>query len=135
MSKWLSRKEGFKNALDYIQGRATGKISSLITPWPKFNDATTNGIEWKTLNVIAGRPGSFKTGLKDQIIRESFALNPTHVLKLFTVVYRILCSSDLTIVPKDDILFNLSLLTLLYNSFGIGFMFSLLTSTKVTKNN
>ena len=56
MSKWLSRKEGFKNALDYIQGRATGKISSLITPWPKFNDATTNGIEWKHLMLLQEDP-------------------------------------------------------------------------------
>lgn len=124
MSKWLSRKEGFKNALDYIQGRSSGKISSLITPWAKFNDATTNGIEWKTLNVIAGRPGSFKTGLKDQIIRESFALNPTQNFRVLEfsfemimqtsclrdfsselgVSYKYLCSAEQNKVTKDEMM-------------------------------
>jgi replicative DNA helicase len=40
----------------------------------KFNDATTDGLEWNTLTVMGGRPGSGKTLIKDQIIRESFEL-------------------------------------------------------------
>ena len=56
--------------------RQTGKEKSIYTPWPKFNDAVTDGLEWNTLTVIGGRPGSGKTLIKDQIIREAFVLNP-----------------------------------------------------------
>ncbi len=73
---WIPRKDGFKKALEYMKGRSDGVIKSIQTPWAKFNDATTNGIEWNTLNVIGGRPGAGKTLIKDQIIREAFALNP-----------------------------------------------------------
>jgi replicative DNA helicase len=56
--------------------RQSGKEKSIQTPWPKFNDAITDGLEWNTLTVIGGRPGSGKTLIKDQIVRESFILNP-----------------------------------------------------------
>ena len=36
----------------------------------------THSCERNTLTVIGGRPGSGKTLIKDQIIRESFDLNP-----------------------------------------------------------
>lgn len=121
---WKSRKEGFQKALEYIKGRADGKITSILTPWAKFNDATTNGIEWNTLTVIAGRPGSFKTGLKDQIIREAFALNKnqnfrvlefsfemimqTSCLRDFSSVlgksYKYLCSAENNKVTKQEML-------------------------------
>ena len=58
--------------LKYMYARSTGEEKSIYTPWPKFNDATTDGLEWNTLTVIGGRPGSGKTLIKDQIIRESF---------------------------------------------------------------
>jgi replicative DNA helicase len=73
--RWKDQKEGFKQSLDYIQGRKTGKITSIKTPWNKFNDATTDGIEWNTITVIGGRPASGKTLVKDQIVREAFRLN------------------------------------------------------------
>lgn len=121
---WISRKEGFRKAIKYMQGRATGKISSMLTPWDKFNDATVNGLEWHSLNVIGGRPGSFKTGLKDQIIREAFALNPTQKFRVLEfsfemimqtsclrdfsselgVTYKHLCSAQNNKVTKDEIL-------------------------------
>jgi len=91
---WLSRKEGFTRALKYIDGRSKGVISSVLTPWPKFNDATTNGIEWNTLSVIGGRPGSFKTGLKDQIIREAFTLNPTQDFRVLEFSFEMIMQTS-----------------------------------------
>ena len=58
-----------------MKGRMEGSIRSVRTPWAKFNDATTDGLEWNSLTVIGGRPASGKTLLKDQIIREAFKLN------------------------------------------------------------
>lgn len=73
--QWMSQREGFQDSLKYMQGRMKGEIRSIKTPWPKFNDAGTDGIEWHTTTVIGGRPGSGKTLIKDQIIREAFTLN------------------------------------------------------------
>jgi len=73
---WNGQYSAFNEALKYMMKRQTGEEKSIYTPWPKFNDATTDGLEWNTLTVIGGRPGSGKTLIKDQIIRESFDLNP-----------------------------------------------------------
>ena len=73
---WVGQYAAFNEALKYMYARQKGEEKSIYTPWPKFNDAATDGIEWNTLTVIGGRPGSGKTLIKDQIIRESFALNP-----------------------------------------------------------
>ena len=73
---WAGQHTAFNEALKYMFRRSTGEEKSIYTPWPKFNDATTDGLEWNTLTVIGGRPGSGKTLIKDQIIRESFMLNP-----------------------------------------------------------
>ena len=75
MSKaWNGQYQSFNEALKYMLDRQSGKEKSIQTPWPKFNDAVTDGLEWNTLTVIGGRPGSGKTLIKDQIIRESFVL-------------------------------------------------------------
>ena len=73
---WNGQYKSFTEALQYMLKRQTGEEKSIYTPWTKFNDATTDGLEWNTLTVIGGRPGSGKTLIKDQIIRESFVLNP-----------------------------------------------------------
>ncbi len=44
---WKNQKAGYLEALEYIKGRREGVITSLKTPWLKFNDATTDGIEWE----------------------------------------------------------------------------------------
>jgi len=75
-TEWEGQYKSFNEALKYMLDRQNGKQKSIYTPWPKFNDATTDGLEWNTLTVIGGRPGSGKTLIKDQIIRESFKLNP-----------------------------------------------------------
>jgi len=72
---WKDQRAGFQDSLKYLQGRMKGEIKSLRTPWPKFNDAGTDGIEWHSTTVIGGRPASGKTLIKDQIIREAFRLN------------------------------------------------------------
>lgn len=73
---WAGQHASFNEALKYMLRRSKGEEKSIYTPWPKFNDATTDGLEWNTLTVIGGRPGSGKTLIKDQIIREAFTLNP-----------------------------------------------------------
>ena len=73
---WDGQYKSFNEALKYMLDRQSGKEKSIQTPWPKFNDAITDGLEWNTLTVIGGRPGTGKTLIKDQIIRESFVLNP-----------------------------------------------------------
>lgn len=73
---WRSQKDGYQESLQYLKGRQDGTITSLLTPWPKVNDATTNGIEWHSTTIIGGRPGSGKTLVKDQLVREAYRLNP-----------------------------------------------------------
>lgn len=79
---WKDQKKGFSEALGYIQGRRDGTINSIKTPWIKFNDATINGLEWNTINIICGRPGSLKTLVKSQIIKSAFILNPIEVFRV-----------------------------------------------------
>jgi len=122
---WIPRKDGFKKALEYMKGRANGSIKSVQTPWPKFNDATTNGLEWNTLSVIGGRPGAGKTLIKDQIIRDAFALNPgsqfrvlefsfemimqTSCLRDFSAAlgksYKHLCSAANNVITPEELQF------------------------------
>lgn len=72
---WKNQREAFQDSLKYLQGRMKGEIKSFKTPWSKFNDATTDGLEWHSVTVIGGRPGAGKTLIKDQIVREGFKLN------------------------------------------------------------
>lgn len=68
--------EAYAQAMDYAEKRRTGEIRSIKTPWPKFNEISMNGLEWNSLTVIAGRPGSGKTLIGSMIAREAFKLNP-----------------------------------------------------------
>ena len=71
-----------------------GDIKSLRTPWPKFNDATTDGIEWNTITVIGGRPASGKTLIVEQIVRESFKLNPAEDFRVLQFKFEMLARSS-----------------------------------------
>ena len=84
---WNGQYQSFNEALKYMLDRQSGKEKSIYTPWPKFNDAVTDGLEWNTLTVIGGRPGSGKTLIKDQIIRESFVLNPNDKFRVLEFQY------------------------------------------------
>jgi len=68
-------KAGLK-ALEYISGRRDGTITSLKTPWSKFNAVTLDGIEWNKIILWGGRSGSGKTLISEQLARELFDLNP-----------------------------------------------------------
>jgi len=118
---WKDQKQEFVDSLVYLKGRMDGHIRSLKTPWEKFNDATTDGLEWHSMTVIGGRPGSGKTLIKDQIVRESFKLNPdekfrvlefqfemlarTSAIREFSSVlgksYKYLCSADGKLSNED----------------------------------
>ena len=76
IGQWKSQKEAYQESLVYLKGRKNGLITSIKTPWIKFNDASTNGIEWNSMTVIGGRPGAGKTLIKDQLVRNAFPLNP-----------------------------------------------------------
>jgi replicative DNA helicase len=79
---WIKQDQHFKDAITYLKGRRNGTITSLLTPWPKVNEATTNGIEWHSMTVIGGRPGTGKTTIKDQLIREAFPMNPASSMRV-----------------------------------------------------
>ena len=91
---WNSQREGFQDSLKYLQGRMQGQIRSLKTPWLKFNDAMTDGIEWNTLNVLGGRPASGKTLIVEQIVRESFPLNPGENFRVLQFQFEMLARTS-----------------------------------------
>jgi len=119
--KWRSQKESYQEALDYMRGRQRGTITSIKTPWKKFNDAIADGIEWNSTTVIAARPGTGKTLIKDQIIREAFTLNKNTSFRVLEFslemvgrvsamrsfssfigrAYKYLCSADGIITDED----------------------------------
>lgn len=92
--RWSSQREGFQESLKYLQGRMQGNIRSLKTPWPKFNDAMTDGIEWNTITVIGGRPASGKTLIAEQIVRESFVLNPGENFRVLQFQFEMLARTS-----------------------------------------
>ena len=92
--KWKELKDGYKESLSYLHGRKLGKIKSIKTPWAKFNDAGTDGIEWNTITVIGGRPASGKTLIVEQIIRESFALNPNQNFRVLQFQFEMLARTQ-----------------------------------------
>lgn len=92
--KWNSQRSGFQESLKYLQGRMTGQIRSLKSPWAKFNDATTDGIEWNTLTVIGGRPASGKTAIVEQIVREAFPLNPGENFRVLQFQFEMLARTS-----------------------------------------
>lgn len=68
--------EIYREGLQYVDDRRRGRIKSLITPWPGLNRAGVNGLEWGSLVTIGARPGSGKTLIVSQILREARKLNP-----------------------------------------------------------
>lgn len=77
MTAWKPFKEKYYEGLNYMIKRRSGELTSLKTKWERFNYAGLDGIEIQSTVIIAGRPGSFKTALKDEIIRSIFECNPT----------------------------------------------------------
>ena len=42
---WDGQYQTFNEALKYMLARQSGQEKSIQTPWPKFNDAITDGLE------------------------------------------------------------------------------------------
>lgn len=87
---WKSQKESYQEALKYLADRKNGNITSFKTPWPKVNDAGVGGWEWHNMIVIGGRPGTGKTLVKDQIVREAFKLNPNTDMRILEFQFEML---------------------------------------------
>jgi replicative DNA helicase len=75
-TKWKHISEIRKDALEYMEKRKAGLIESIRTKWKKFNDAGIGGLEWGSITTIAGRPGSGKTLIVNEITRNAHKLNP-----------------------------------------------------------
>jgi len=91
---WTDQREGFTTSLQYLKGRMLGEIQSIKTPWKKLNDASTNGLEWHSTTVIAGRPAAGKTLAKDQIIREAFILNAADNFRVLEFQFEMLARNS-----------------------------------------
>lgn len=63
--------------LKYIDDRRSGRVKSFKTPWTGLNYAGIGGLEWGSMMTIGARPGSGKTMIVSQILRESRLHNPT----------------------------------------------------------
>lgn len=62
--------------LKYIDDRRSGRVKSFKTPWTGLNYAGIGGLEWGSMLTIGARPGSGKTMIVSQILRESRIHNP-----------------------------------------------------------
>ena len=78
MSAWKHISEIHKDGIKYMEHRRDGIIKSIKTPWPKFDEAGLDGLEWGTIVTLAGRPGSGKTSIVNQITRNAHVNNPGH---------------------------------------------------------
>lgn len=63
-------------ALDYILKRRSGEISSLRTPWNKWNNMHIDGIESGRIITVAGMSSSGKSAIGNQLNSEIHGLNP-----------------------------------------------------------
>ena len=72
----VSERDGLEKGLIKMKARREGKIPSLISAWPKFNDAFCDGLEWKTITVIGARPGIGKTLFAEQLVSDIIEKNP-----------------------------------------------------------
>lgn len=66
-----------EKAFKYIEDRRSGRIKSLLTPWPGLNKRGIAGLEWGSMLTIGARPGAGKTMIVSQLLREARRLNPT----------------------------------------------------------
>ena len=86
----VGQKQAFQEALNEMVGRREGTITSFATPWPRVNDAGTDGFEWHSMTVLGGRPGTGKTLIKDQIIREREKNNPGQTIRVYEFNFEML---------------------------------------------
>ena len=76
MPAWKHISEIHEESIDYMEKRKSGLIKSVRTPWNNFNNAGVDGLEYGNIITIAGRPGSGKTAIVNQITRSLKEFNP-----------------------------------------------------------
>jgi replicative DNA helicase len=76
VKKWRHVSEIRHETLNYIKKRRIGLIKSIRTPWPKLNNVLMDGLEWGSIYVIGGRPGTGKTSVVSQITNQAHMNNP-----------------------------------------------------------
>lgn len=75
-NKWRHVSNIRHETLNYIKKRRLGLIKSLRTPWPKLNNVLMDGLEWGSINIVGGRPGTGKTSVASQITNQAHMNNP-----------------------------------------------------------
>jgi replicative DNA helicase len=74
--KWRHISDIRNETLSYIKKRRLGLIKSIRSPWAKLNNVLMDGLEWGSVYIIGGRPGSGKTSVVSQIINQAHLNNP-----------------------------------------------------------
>lgn len=82
--------EAARESIDYIDQRRKGLITSLETPWAKFNKISMNGLEWHTIHTFAGMSGSGKSALLNQLETELISLNPNQQFSILSFNFEML---------------------------------------------
>jgi replicative DNA helicase len=72
----ISERQALEKALIKMKARREGRLPSLVSAWPKFNDAFCDGLEWRTITVVGARPGTGKTLFMEQLISDIIVMNP-----------------------------------------------------------
>ena len=75
-NKWKHVSEIRAETLEYVKKRKDGLIKSIRTPWSKLNTVLLDGLEWSSITIIGGRPGSSKTSIVSQITNYAHFNNP-----------------------------------------------------------
>jgi replicative DNA helicase len=76
IKKWRHVSDIRAETLNYIKKRRLGIIKSVRTPWPKLNNVLMDGLEWGSIYIIGGRPGTGKTSVVSQITNMAHFNNP-----------------------------------------------------------
>ena len=86
----VSEREALKKAIYKIDARRKGRLKSLKSAWPKFNDAFCDGLEWRTITVVGARPGTGKTLFMEQLIDDIIKFNQDHEFRILKFQFEML---------------------------------------------
>ena len=78
----ISERQALEKAIIKMKSRRQGTLPSLISAWPKFNDAFCDGLEWRTITVVGARPGTGKTLFMEQLISDIIDMNPNENFRI-----------------------------------------------------
>lgn len=86
----VSERDALKKAIYKIEARRKGRLKSLKSAWPKFNDAFCDGLEWRTITVVGARPGTGKTLFMEQLISDIIEHNADHEFRILKFQFEML---------------------------------------------